>query len=65
MKTHRIKNVEEYILKNESVSLDKLCDVFKVSKNTLRRDIKALLEKRKNKENIRRSYDKPEETGSI
>ena len=47
MKTHRIKNVEEYILKNESVSLDKLCDVFKVSKNTIRRDIKELLEKRK------------------
>ena len=47
MKTHRIKNVEEYILKNESVSLDKLCDVFKVSKNTIRRDIKELLEKGK------------------
>ena len=47
MKTHRIKNVEDYILKNESVSLDKLCDVFKVSKNTIRRDIKELLEKGK------------------
>ena len=47
MKTHRIKNVEEYILKNESVSLDKLCDVFKVSKNTIRIDIKELLEKGK------------------
>lgn len=47
MKTHRIKNVEEYILKYESVSLDKLCDVFKVSKNTIRRDIKELLEKGK------------------
>lgn len=47
MKSHRIKNIEDYILKYESVSLDKLCEVFKVSKNTIRRDIKELLEKGK------------------
>ncbi|MBP9477842.1 MAG: DeoR/GlpR transcriptional regulator [Sebaldella sp.] len=44
MKSHRIKNIEDYILKNESVTLDKLCEVFDVSKNTIRRDIKELLE---------------------
>lgn len=44
MKSHRIKNIEDYILKNESVTLDKLCEVFNVSKNTIRRDIKELLE---------------------
>lgn len=47
MKSHRIKKIEDYILKYESVSLDKLCEVFKVSKNTVRRDVKELLEKGK------------------
>ena len=44
MKSHRIKNLEDYIVKNESVTLDKLCEVFDVSKNTIRRDVKELLE---------------------
>lgn len=42
MKTNRIKKMEEYILSNESVSLDLLCDVFKISKNTIRRDINEI-----------------------
>ena len=45
MKTNRIKEIEEYILSNESVSLDSLCDVFKISKNTIRRDINEIEKK--------------------
>lgn len=45
MKTNRIKEIEEYILSNESVSLDSLCDSFKISKNTIRRDINELVKK--------------------
>jgi len=45
MKSNRIKNLEEYILKHESVSLDHLCEVFSISKNTLRRDINELAKK--------------------
>ena len=45
MKTNRIKEIEEYILSNESVSLDSLCDIFKISKNTIRRYINELVEK--------------------
>ena len=45
MKTNRIKKIEEYILSNESVSLDSLCDVFKISKNTIRRDINEIEKK--------------------
>jgi len=45
MKYNRMKDIEEYILYNETVSLDKLCEVFNVSKNTIRRDINKLLEK--------------------
>ena len=45
MKIDRIKEVETYITEHKSVSLDKLCDVFNVSKNTVRRDINELVEK--------------------
>ena len=45
MKTNRIKEIEEYILSNESVPLDSLCDIFKISKNTIRRDINELVKK--------------------
>lgn len=45
MKTNRIKSIEEYILSNESVTLNSLCDVFKISKNTLRRDINEIEKK--------------------
>lgn len=45
MKTHRIQEIENYIVKHENVSIDTLCSVFNVSKNTIRRDISELEEK--------------------
>ncbi|MDA7025171.1 DeoR/GlpR family DNA-binding transcription regulator [Bacillus sp. CLL-7-23] len=45
MKLMRIKEMEDYILANDTVSLDTLCQVFNVSKNTVRRDINRLAEK--------------------
>lgn len=45
MKLRRIQKIEEYILDNNTVSLDKLTTVFNVSKNTIRRDINELVEK--------------------
>ena len=45
MKFDRIKEIETYIADHESVSIDKLCEVFNVSKNTIRRDINELIEK--------------------
>lgn len=45
MKHERIKNIENYLIENESVSLDTLCEVFEVSKNTIRRDVAELLER--------------------
>lgn len=43
-KTKRLDQIKEYIFKHETVSLDELVDVFDVSKNTIRRDIKWLVE---------------------
>ncbi|MCD2345728.1 DeoR/GlpR family DNA-binding transcription regulator [Clostridium guangxiense] len=45
MKSDRIRKIEEYIISNEVVSLDTLCEVFNISKNTVRRDINDLVEK--------------------
>lgn len=45
MRVDRIDSLEKYILEHKSVTLDELCERFEVSKNTLRRDIEALLEK--------------------
>ena len=42
MRTKRIDEIEQYITKEKSVSLDTLCKVFQVSKNTIRRDIDTL-----------------------
>lgn len=42
MKINRLNDIEKYILDVENVSLDKLCEVFNVSKNTIRRDINEL-----------------------
>ena len=42
----RVKRLEEmlkYIETNGSVSLDELCEVFQISKNTARRDIDEVL----------------------
>lgn len=45
MKYNRLKDIEEYILYSDTVSLDKLCEAFSVSKNTIRRDIQKLVDK--------------------
>lgn len=45
MKSKRIDEIEEYIHINKKVSLSELEDKFQVSMNTIRRDIKVLLEK--------------------
>ncbi|CRZ34903.1 DeoR family transcriptional regulator [Herbinix hemicellulosilytica] len=45
MRTKRIGNIEKYIYINKTVTLDQLCEEFKVSKNTIRRDIDELASK--------------------
>ena len=45
MKIERLNAMEQYILKNHSVSLDKLSSTFHVSINTVRRDLNTLLER--------------------
>ncbi|MBR9649241.1 DeoR/GlpR family DNA-binding transcription regulator [Clostridium tyrobutyricum] len=45
MKSKRIQEIEEYVLNNNNVSLDKLTEIFNVSKNTIRRDIHELAKK--------------------
>lgn len=54
----RVKRLEEmlkYIETNGSVSLDELCEVFQISKNTARRDIDEVLKTGTIKKNLRRS----------
>lgn len=43
MRSKRINDIEEYIYKNKTVTLDQLCKVFQVSKNTIRRDLKEII----------------------
>ena len=43
MKENRLIEMERYIREKRSVSLDTLCEVFKVSKNTVRRDVAQLV----------------------
>lgn len=45
MRSSRILDLENYIIDNKNVSLDKLCEVFDVSKNTIRRDLNELAQK--------------------
>jgi DeoR family transcriptional regulator, myo-inositol catabolism operon repressor len=42
LKESRIKELENYIVKNERASIEELCSIFNVSKNTLRRYINEL-----------------------
>ena len=42
MKISRLNSIEEYILSQKTVSIDELCEVFHVSKNTIRRDLNEL-----------------------
>ena len=43
MKGERLIEMEKYIREQRSVSLDTLCSVFNVSKNTVRRDVAQLI----------------------
>lgn len=52
MRADRMNAMEQFILRNGSVSLESLCKTFHVSMNTVRRDISVLLERG----NIRKSY---------
>jgi len=45
MKEDRLTKMEEYIREKNSVSLDELCEVFDVSKNTVRRDVAVICER--------------------
>lgn len=45
MKAKRIEELEQYIIEKQSASLDHLCDVFNISKVTLRRDLDELVER--------------------
>jgi DeoR family myo-inositol catabolism operon transcriptional repressor len=43
MKINRLAEIEQYITANQTVSLDRLCEVFNISKNTVRRDVNELV----------------------
>lgn len=43
MKYPRLREIEEYVLKRDFVSLDELCSAFDRSKNTIRRDVAELV----------------------
>lgn len=43
MRINRIDEIEKYITEQKSASLDQLCEVFQISKVTLRRDLDKLL----------------------
>lgn len=43
MRSKRISDIEDYIYENKTVTLDQLCRVFEVSKNTIRRDLKEII----------------------
>ena len=44
MRSQRIAEIEQYIYSRKSVTLDELCEVFQVSKNTIRRDIEVIIQ---------------------
>ena len=43
MRSQRIDKIEEYIYEHKTVTMDQLCEVFGVSKNTIRRDINEIV----------------------
>ena len=53
MKVSRLNSIEQYVISRETVSIDELCEVFGVSKNTIRRDLNEL-EQRGHHQGIRR-----------
>ena len=42
MKISRLNSIEQYVIAKETASIDELCEVFGVSKNTIRRDLNDL-----------------------
>ena len=42
MKVSRLNSIEQYVISRETVSIDELCEVFGVSKHTIRRDLNEL-----------------------
>ncbi|RYM04950.1 DeoR/GlpR transcriptional regulator [Sporolactobacillus sp. THM7-7] len=45
LKTRRIQQIQDYVFKKQTASLDELVQKFNVSKNTIRRDIQELVER--------------------
>lgn len=45
IKEKRIKKIHDYVMEQQSASLDELVSVFDVSKNTIRRDVQTLVER--------------------
>ncbi|MGL4383510.1 MAG: DeoR/GlpR family DNA-binding transcription regulator [Bacilli bacterium] len=45
MRINRLDQIEQYVKDNKSAKLDDLCIIFKVSKNTIRRDIDVLVQR--------------------
>lgn len=43
MRYERIERMERYIATHKSATIDELCEIFQVSKNTVRRDLKDIL----------------------
>lgn len=43
MRSKRIENIKNFIYNNKIVTLDQICNEFKISKSTIRRDIQDLL----------------------
>ena len=47
MRTQRLEKIENFVYHYQAVTLDQLCDAFKVSKNTIRRDIDEIVKGKK------------------
>lgn len=45
MKEKRLDSLEQYILENRSVTIDNICDTYRISKNTVRRDLDELIKR--------------------
>lgn len=45
MKTQRLDSLEQYILTNQSVTIENICKTYNVSKNTVRRDLDELVQR--------------------
>ncbi len=45
MRSQRINEIEQYVTRNKTVTLDDLCQTFGVSKNTIRRDVEELVDR--------------------